>query len=202
MYHRGMPREDSLSSRFDYLFEPLDDEVSADATVDTAPPASRSSDEATQSPSRTPLRMAFAAFVIATLGAAAGVAILLAQRSNMPTGPVESPTEPAQLSSTMPDGPPHATVPPSPTTTSEAPAQAPRAIESNPQQQTAPQPTPTQRVPETHVTVSPTTRASLSVAPQTRTPFPNEGGRGGGGPQQGGGGVVGGLLGGGLPGPL
>jgi hypothetical protein len=101
MYHRHMPREDNLSSQFDYLFEPLDDAVSADDTIDTEPPPSRSSDEATPSPSRAPVTMAFAAFVLGTLGAVAVVAVLLTQRPSVPAGPVQSPTEPARLSSTM-----------------------------------------------------------------------------------------------------
>jgi hypothetical protein len=37
LYHRPMSREDSLSSRFDYLFEPLDDEVPLDDVLDAKP---------------------------------------------------------------------------------------------------------------------------------------------------------------------
>jgi hypothetical protein len=61
-----MSREDSLSSRFDYLFEPLDDEESVDDAVDLRSPAGDSSDKA--APSAAPVRMAFAAFILGTLG--------------------------------------------------------------------------------------------------------------------------------------
>ena len=64
LYHRHMPGEDSLSSRFDYLFEPLDEAESADATVVAASSASDSADDGKSSHSAVPVRMAFAAFVL------------------------------------------------------------------------------------------------------------------------------------------
>lgn len=62
-----MPREDSLSSRFDYLFEPLDGEVPADAAVDADTAVRDPFDKDRSAPSAAPVRMAFAAFVLGTL---------------------------------------------------------------------------------------------------------------------------------------
>lgn len=52
---------EDLSSRFDYLFEPLDDDGP------DAPPAAPS-DDGSRARSATPVKMAFAAFVLAMLG--------------------------------------------------------------------------------------------------------------------------------------
>jgi hypothetical protein len=57
--------EDRLSGRFDYLFEPLEVEESDDA-VDAA--ASQSADGAATPRSPAPVRLAFGAFVLATIG--------------------------------------------------------------------------------------------------------------------------------------
>ena len=52
-----MPREDSLSSRFDYLFEPLDDEVPVDDTITAESRADDSSDDHRDASSAAPVRM-------------------------------------------------------------------------------------------------------------------------------------------------
>jgi len=156
-----MPGEDNLSSRFDYLFEPLDDEESADGTGDAE---SASADD---DPPRTgaPVVMAFAAFL---------------QRPYAPTKPVSVPLESAPQPTTVPDMPPQLGPPPPPEPApSQTATEAPQTVESSPQPQTAPQPTTSQRERETHVTNSPTTREPISVAPETRPPFPKQG------PQQG-----------------
>jgi hypothetical protein len=149
LYHRHMPREDSLSSRFDYLFEPLDDEAAADDAIDV-------------------------------------------------------PLEPAPLSTAVP-GIPSQAVSVLPPQTTGITSEAQQNIGPGPWQP-APAPqrpsTTSQREPEAGVTNSPTTRAPISVAPETRPPFPNQGPRGGGGPESGGGGILGGLPGPDLPGPL
>ena len=182
-----MPREDSLSSRFDYLFEPLDVEESVD-DADVA---------ATEDPksSRAPVRMAFAAFVLATLGAVAVVAVLLLQQPNRSQTPVNLPTDPAPLPTSVADLPTQAaTVSPPPPATEDT--EAPQTIESVPAPQedvSAPEQTPTQAPREPQqggATKSPTTRAPISVAPESRTPFPNQGPRTG----ENGGGLLGGLL--------
>jgi hypothetical protein len=63
-----MPREDSLSSRFDYLFEPLDDDESTDGVVDAESASAEAVDRTPTSRSGAPVRMAFAAFVLARWG--------------------------------------------------------------------------------------------------------------------------------------
>jgi hypothetical protein len=171
-----MPGEDNLSSRFDYLFEPIDDEESADGTGDAE---SASADD---DPPRTgaPVMMAFASFVLGTLAAVAAVAVLLLQRPYAPTKPVSVPLESAPQPTTVPDMPPQLGPPPPPEPApSQTATEAPQTVESSPQPQTAPQPTTSQRERETHVTNSPTTREPISVAPETRPPFPKQG------PQQG-----------------
>lgn len=57
MYHLPMSREDSLSSRFDYLFEPLDDEEPVDDAIDAEARFRASSDDKS-APSAAPVRMA------------------------------------------------------------------------------------------------------------------------------------------------
>jgi hypothetical protein len=188
-----MSGEDSLSGRFDYLFEPLEAEESDDGIIDA--------DSATGRRYRggVPVALAFAAFVLGTLGVVALVALLLLQRPNVPTEPVDSSLEPTPLSTTVPVMTPPATPmapPESPVT--ETATEAPQTIESAPSRQTQAQPEPTTatRESEGHVTNSPTTRAPISVAPETRQPFPSQGGQRGG-PNQGD--LIPGI---GLPGPL
>jgi hypothetical protein len=79
-----MPTEDSLASRFDYLFEPLD----VDEPVGRV--GSRAGDFAdeTSRPSTAALKAAFAAFVLGMLGLVAVIAVLLLQRPNEPGRPV------------------------------------------------------------------------------------------------------------------
>jgi len=189
-----MPGEDNLSSRFDYLFSPLDVEESVDDAVKAQRSANRIDD--TPSPqSAAPVRMAFAAFVLGTLGVVAVVALLLLEQPNEPSGPVSVPLGPAPLSVTV-------AVPPSqagsiaPPPAGIAPAEAPQTIESVPEQQAVPatpQPeqTPTPGERQDNTTNSPSTRAPISVAPESRPPFPNQGPRTG---DNGGGGLLGGLL--------
>ena len=196
LYHRPQAGEDNLSSRFDYLFEPLEAEESDGDTTDAESSATRPSPDTAPSRSGAPVRMAFAAFILGTLGAVAVVAALLLQPPNTPTQPVDSQLESTPLSTTVPvmtqPGPA-----PLETSATETPTELPQTIESAPRQQTeAPQPTTSQRAPETHVTNSPITRAPMSVAPQTRAPFPNQGGQRGG-PNQGD--LIPGVR---LPGPL
>ena len=170
-----MPGEDNdLSSRFDYLFEPLKEQESADDTIDAVSPASDPRDDETPSRSAAPLRLGFAAFVLATLGAVAVVATLLLQR---PNEPVDAPLDAAPRSTTEPNTTPPAGPVPPVATAAEVPAEAPQTVDQGPSQQTAPQsqaPTAPRREPEVHVTNSPTTRAPISVAPETRQPFPNQ----------------------------
>lgn len=194
-----MPGEDNLSDRFDYLFEPLEADEPDDDTIDAESPAGRPPGDATPARSGAPVRLAFAAFILGTLGAVAVVAALLVQRPNVPTQPVDSSFEPTPLSTTVPVmTPPPGPLPPPESSATETPTESPQTSEPVPSRQTAPQsrPTTAPREPESHVTNSPTTRAPLSVAPRTRQPFPNRGGQRGG-PNSGD--LIPGV---GLPGPL
>lgn len=185
-----MPGEDNLSSRFDYLFEPLDVEESV-GDIET-PERAADVDEKKGAPA---VRLAFAAFVLATLGAATVVALLLLQQPVPPVGPADPPVEPDPLLTTAINIPtPAATVAPPPPTTAES--VAPQTIQPVPTQQAVPaSPRPTQapspREPRADTPKPPATRAPISVAPESRAPFPNQGPRTGGG---GAGGLLGGLL--------
>ncbi|WNG90843.1 hypothetical protein [Mycobacterium sp. ITM-2016-00318] len=187
-----MPREDSLSSRFDYLFEPLDVEESV---PDAADASSKGADDGGQTPTAAPVRMAFAAFVLATLGVVAVIAVLLLQEPNAPQSPLNLPVQPSPPPMSVANVPSQAdTVAPLPPTIADDPT--PRTIESIPTPQVPPsvqQPalTPAPRGPQGGVSNSPTTRAPISVAPESRPPFPNEGPPPG---ENGGGGLLGGLL--------
>jgi hypothetical protein len=185
-----MPREHSLSSRFDYLFEPLDVEDSADGADDTGSAADEWEWRSLSSGITASVRMAFAAFVLATLGAAAVVAVLLSQPRD-DTDPAVLPLDQAPLPTVVTRVPAQAGAA-SPPSTSEV-ATAPQTIDSSSHQISSP-PVPAEPPRETrrNVTVSPVTRAPMSVAPETRTPFPNQQQRPGGGQNNGGGG---GLLG-------
>jgi hypothetical protein len=146
-----MSREDSLSSRFDYLFEPLDDEES----IDDAPGGTSRADDRTAPPSAAAVRLAFAAFVLGTLGVVAVVAVLLLQQPSRTTDAAE-----------------------------QEPTEAPQTIESVPEQQLPAPAAPAETgAPATRTTNSPATRAPISVAPQIRAPVPSQtpGGHGGGG---------------------
>jgi hypothetical protein len=87
-----MPGEDSLSSRFDYLFEPLEVEEPVD---DAGSHPGNSAGGGTPAPSTAPVRMALAAFVLGTLGVAAVIAVLLLQTPAEPPEPVGVPLAPA-----------------------------------------------------------------------------------------------------------
>ena len=145
-----MPGEDNLSSRFDYLFEPLEAEESDGDTTDAESSATRPSRDTAPSRSGAPVRMAFAAFILGTLGAVAVVAALLVQQPNTPTQPVDSQLESTPLSTTvLVMTPQPGPAPPPETTATETPTESPQTIESGPRQQTeAPQPTTSQRAPD------------------------------------------------------
>ena len=195
LYHSLMPGEDSLSSRFDYLFEPLDVEESVDDTETAGGRVSRAHDnDETSRSAAAPIRMAFAAFVLASLGAVAVVAVLLLQQPNRTQDPVNSPAEPSPVPPTVTEVPGHvATVAPPPPT--QADSEGAQTVESVPPQEAVPEPPPTRtpppRAPQGGIQNSPSTRAPISVAPESRPPFPNQGPRTG---DNGGGGLLGGLL--------
>ena len=191
-------RERTTSLVGSTTYSSLDDDASADDTIDVDSPAGDADDE-TPPQSAALVRTAFAAFFLASLLGVAVVAALLLQRPPAPADPVDTPLAPAPLSTAVPNVTPQpGPVPPPETSVSEVPTEAPQAIEPGPQQVPQPQPTTSARPPEASVTNSPATRSPISVAPETCPPFPNQGPHGGGG-----GSDDGGLLSGpDLPGPL
>lgn len=192
-----MPREDSLSSRFDYLFEPVDVDESVDDAAIRKRPVRGGSHRAEPVPSAKPVRMALAALVLGALGAAAVLAVLMLQEPNQPGNSDNIPVETRQLPTTAANVPTQTATPAPPPPTAQD-TEAPQTAESGPTQQQsvpesqAPQPTRTSapRAPEGGASNTPATRAPISVAPESRAPFPNQGPRTG----DNGGGLLGGLL--------
>jgi hypothetical protein len=127
-----MPGEDSLSSRFDYLFEPLE----VEEPVDDAGSHGTSAGDGIPGPSTASVRTAFAAFVLGTLGVAAVIAVLLLQKPAEPPEPVGVPLAPAPLSTMIADMPSLA-APVLPPTTADVPIEAPPNIDSMPAQLSA-----------------------------------------------------------------
>jgi hypothetical protein len=187
-----MPAERSLSRRFDYLFEPIEVGESTDAATGVA--IGRSDSIRSSQKTTAPVRMAFAAFVLGTLGVAAAIAALLAQSPDEPTDDIEMPLDPAPLSTAgdIPGG--LAPIPPVAETVVPTEA-SPPTTDTAPPHMSAPVPTqmPPPRQSHSGTAVSPSTRAPISVAPQSRPPFPHQGPRGGNG-NGGGGGLLGRLL--------
>jgi hypothetical protein len=191
LYHREMLGED-LSGRFDYLFEPLEVDESAGNGDGVAPRARAEPGNGTPWSNR----IVLAGVVLATLAAAAATAIVLMQPAQ-PAQQVVIPNDTAPPSTTAATAPPMMTTtapavpvlpatvsasagptPPATTTTSAQPppVQQPTTVASEPP---APMPTP------------PTTRAPISVSPESRAPFPNQTPPGN---NEQGGGLLGGLL--------
>ena len=83
-----MPREDNLSSRFDYLFEPLDVEESVDDSETAGGRWNGASDKDETPGNGAPVRMAFAALV-----------------QNQTQDPVNSPAEPSPVPTTVTEVP-------------------------------------------------------------------------------------------------
>ncbi|GFG48678.1 hypothetical protein CQY20_09855 [Mycolicibacterium agri] len=193
-----MPGEDDLSSRFDYLFEPLPHEESTGDAADTEP-ADAVSEDHPSSPSTTPVRLAFAAFILTVMAAATVVAALLLQRPDDATDSIDVSPDPAPLSTTAPGLPSQAAPPPPapPTETSEGVETPTVQLAPQPERQ---EPTTARRKPAAAVPKTPKTRAPISVAPTKRAPFPSQ--RTGGNEETEGGGLLGGLPGPDLPGPL
>jgi len=191
-----MLRED-ISGRFDYLFEPLDGVESAgDGNVDdngATPPVLAQP----ENPNRWSNRIVLAGVVLATMAAATATAVALLQPAQ-PAQPTVIPTDatPASspaMSTVMPTTTAQvsaATVPPSAIQTSRA---TPTIEQQRPpvQRPTTSASKPAGTQPVDTMPPSPTTRAPISVSPETRAPFRNQG------PPRNndhGGGLLGGLL--------
>ena len=189
-----MPREDNLSSRFDYLFEPLDVEESVD---DSETAGGRRNGAPTQTKSRaTPHPYEWhsrRSFSHHSARSPSSQCCSFSSRTR-PKVPSTVLLEPSPVPTTVTAVPSQvATVAPPPPT--QAGSEAAQTVESVPTQEAVPEPPPTQtpppRAPQGGAQNSPSTRAPISVAPESRPPFPNQGPRTG---DNGGGGLLGGLL--------
>jgi hypothetical protein len=175
-----MLREDP-SGRFDYLFEPLEVDESAGNGDDAVTEAlEQPADE-----NRWSRRIILTGVVLATLAVAAATVVVLLQ-----------PTRPAQLVFTPSDStPPSATVPTvmstavstaMPTTTAQPVPVLPTTVSTpaiktsaarptvEPQRPPAHEPTTVASEPPAPMPPPPSTRAPISVSPESRPPFPNQ----------------------------
>jgi hypothetical protein len=190
---------EDLSGRFDYLFEPLDVDESAANSDDVAPLTPEQDDDG----SRWSRRIVLTGVVLATMaGAAATVIVLLqpAERTQLIVTPSDATQSSTAVSTAIspvmstarpaPSAPPLPVLPatvstsaaqtstPGPTVAPQhSPVQEPTTVASEPAPASMPPP--------------PTTRAPISVSPESRPPFPDQT------PprnKDGGGGLLGGLL--------
>jgi hypothetical protein len=173
---------EDLSGRFDYLFEPLEVDESAGDDDDAAPVALEEPDDE----GRWFRRIVLSGVVLATLAIAAGAAIVLLQPTQ-PAQPVVTPsdyTPPSTTGSTpvstlMSTGPPTTTaepVPALPATVSTSAIQTSRATPTGePPPPPVEQPTTIASEPPGTAPPPPATRAPISVSPESRPPFPNQG---------------------------
>jgi hypothetical protein len=166
-----------LPSRFDYLFEPLEaDEPAGDGGDAPSEILSRPEED-----NRWSNRMVLAGVVLATLAAAAAMAIALLQPAR-PADHIVTPsdaTSPATTTSPAMSTPMPTTttapVPVLPATVSTVPARTPAPTPTVQRQQPPVQPAPTTIASESAAPMPPpTTRAPISVSPETRAPFPNQ----------------------------
>jgi hypothetical protein len=178
---------EDLSGRFDYLFEPLDADESAANGDDVAPFApERDGDNG-----RWSRRIVLTGIVLATtVGAAATVIVLLqpAQRTQLIVTPSDA-TPPSTAVPTVPPAPtaisPAAVSPAMPATTAQPVPVVPATISTStaaatptvePQREPVQEPTTvaSESAPAP-MPATPTTRAPISVSPESRPPFPDQG---------------------------
>jgi hypothetical protein len=185
LYDRDMLGED-ISGRFDYLFEPLDVDESAGDGDDVLPLAPEQPDD--DKPwSR---RVVLTGVVLATLAVAAATVILLLQPAQ-PTERIVTPRDASTPSTTVSTAIAPAISPAlstsMPTTTAQPAPALPATVSAPAVQTSAAVPTverqrPTVQEPTTVASEPapapmpppPTTRAPISVSPESRPPFPNQ----------------------------
>ena len=176
-----MLRED-LSGRFDYLFEPLDVDESAGDGDDVLPLApEQSADE-----NRWSRRAVLTGVVLATLTVAAATVILLLQPAQ-PTQLIVTPLDASTPSTTVSTAMSPALSTAMPTTTAQPAPVLPATVSASAVQTSAAVPTVERQRPPVQepTTVAsepapapmpppPTTRAPISVSPESRPPFPDQ----------------------------
>jgi len=171
-----------LSGRFDYLFEPLDVDESAASSDDVAPAAPEQDDD-----SRWSRRIVLTGVVLATFAGAVATVIVLLQPAQ-PTHLVVTPSDATQSSTTPPTAISPVMSTATPATTAPRVPVLPATISTSAAQTSTAKPTiEPQRPPEQEPTTVaseparsptpplPTTRAPISVSPESRPPFPDQG---------------------------
>jgi hypothetical protein len=185
LYDRDMLGEHP-SGRFDYLFEPLDVDESAGNGDDVTHQLPEQPDD----DSRWSRRIVLTGIVLATLAVAAATVIFLlqpAQRTQLivtpidastPSTPVSTAIAPA-MSRALPTSMPTTTAQPAPVTTATVSAPAVRRSTVvptvEPQRPPVQEPTTVASEPSpAPMPPPPTTRAPISVSPESRPPFPDQ----------------------------
>jgi hypothetical protein len=173
MYHREMLGED-LSGRFDYLFEPLEVDDSAGDGNNVAPQSLAEPENRTRWPSR----LVLAGLAIATMAAAAATAIALL-RPAQPDPQILIPGNDTPLSTTASTPVPPTPAEPVPVLPATAGTSAPSTTAATPpivpqQPSSLQEPTTVASEPPGTMPPPPTTRAPISVSPESRVPFPNQ----------------------------
>lgn len=180
------------SGRFDYLFEPLDDDLAN--TEGIVGPAVEQADAAERRSRTAATRIGIAAVVVAMIAVAIATALFLLQRPT-PASRVEAPIRPSAPPSVEPIATtePVFQAPPQVTASSIEPPPPAAVVVPQPQVQPQPQAEPTTSAgPAAPMPPSPTMRAPISVAPEPHPPFPNQNAPSGDNDQ--GGGLLGGLF--------
>jgi hypothetical protein len=175
-----MLRED-VSGRFDYLFEPLEFEESAGDGDEAATDAfAQPADEG-----RWSRRIVLSGVVVATLAAAAVTVVAMLQPAQ-PAPLIIRPTDATPLSTPVSTAVAPVLSTPMPSTTEPPVAVLPATVSTTVVRTptatptVAPQPPPVQpprtvaSEPPATMPPPPTTRAPISVSPETRAPFPNQ----------------------------
>jgi hypothetical protein len=177
-----MAGEQDDSGRFDYLFEPLDNDLANTHRV--VVPAVEQADADERRSRTAATRIGIVAVVVAMIAVAIATVLFLLQRPN-PASRLDTPT------STTPSVEPIATTAPvlqtpPPVTASSIEPPPPIAV-------VVPEPEPTTSAAAREpMPPSPTLRAPISVEPEPHPPFPNQNAPGGNDDQ--GGGLLGGLF--------
>ena len=173
---------EDLSGRFDYLFEPLDVDESAGDGDDVLPLApEQPADE-----NRWSRRIVLTGVVLATLTVAAATVILLLQPAQ-PTQLIVTPLDASTPSTTVSTAMSPALSTAMPTTTAQPAPVLPATVSASAVQTSAAVPTVERQRPPVQepTTVAsepapapmpppPTTRAPISVSPESRPPFPDQ----------------------------
>ncbi len=171
---------EDLSGRFDYLFEPLDVDESAGNGGDVTHQVPEQPDD----DSRWSRRIVLTGVVLATLAVAAATVILLlqpAQRTQPIVTPIDATTPSTPVSTAiapaLPTSMPTTTAQPAPVIPATDSAVRTSAVVPTVQPQSPPVQEPTtvaSEPPPAPMPPPPTTRAPISVSPESRPPFPDQ----------------------------